>query len=75
MMALGSAFQVKGSGAWLWCSMKRLIAPGALQLRSSTCGRDPPSHRRAHDEPKPFTWTKTPAQILAKLNPLNAPVY
>ena len=27
-----------------------------------------------HD-PKPFTWTKTPVQILAKLNPLNAPVH
>jgi transposase len=27
-----------------------------------------------HD-PTPFTWTKTPAQILAKLNPLNAPVH
>jgi hypothetical protein len=26
MMALGSAFQVKGLGARLWCSMKRLIA-------------------------------------------------
>ena len=26
-----------------------------------------------NDEPKPFTWT--PAQILAKLNPLNAPVH
>jgi transposase len=25
-----------------------------------------------HD-PKPFTWIKTPPQILAKLNPLNAP--
>jgi transposase len=28
-----------------------------------------------NDDPKPFTWTKTPAQILAKLNPLNAPVH
>jgi transposase len=28
-----------------------------------------------NDEPKPFTWTKTPVQILAKLNPLNAPVH
>jgi transposase len=27
-----------------------------------------------NDDPKPFTWTKTPRQILAKLNPLNAPV-
>ena len=26
-------------------------------------------------DPKPFTWTKTPRQILAKLNPLNAPVH
>jgi transposase len=26
-------------------------------------------------DPKPFTWTKTPAQILAKLNPLIAPVH
>ena len=26
MIALGSAFQVKGLGAWLWCSMKRLMA-------------------------------------------------
>jgi transposase len=26
-------------------------------------------------DPKPFTWTKTPAQILAKLNPPNAPVH
>jgi transposase len=26
-------------------------------------------------EPKPFTWTKTPDQILAKLTPLNAPVH
>jgi hypothetical protein len=25
--------------------------------------------------PKPFTWTITPGQILAKLNPLNAPVH
>jgi transposase len=28
-----------------------------------------------NDAPKPFTWTKTPVQILAKLNPLNAPVH
>ena len=28
-----------------------------------------------NDDPKPFTWTRTPAQILAKLNPLNAPVH
>jgi transposase len=28
-----------------------------------------------NDEPKPFTWTKTPDQILATLNPLNAPVH
>jgi transposase len=26
-------------------------------------------------DPKPFTWTKTPGQILAKLNPPNAPVH
>jgi hypothetical protein len=26
-----------------------------------------------NDDPKPFTWTKTPRQILAKLNLLNAP--
>ena len=26
-------------------------------------------------DPKPFIWTKTPNQILAKLNPLNAPVH
>jgi transposase len=26
-------------------------------------------------DPKPFTWTKTPAPILAKLNPANAPVH
>jgi hypothetical protein len=25
-------------------------------------------------DPKPFTWTKTPGQILAKLNHLNASV-
>ena len=28
-----------------------------------------------NDDPKPFTWTATPRQILAKLNPLNAPVH
>jgi transposase len=28
-----------------------------------------------NDDPKPFTWTKTPEQILAKLNPLNASVH
>jgi hypothetical protein len=28
-----------------------------------------------NEDPKPFTWTKTPGQILAKLNPLNAPVH
>ena len=28
-----------------------------------------------NDDPKPFTWIKTPRQILAKLNPLNAPVH
>jgi hypothetical protein len=28
-----------------------------------------------NDEPKPFTWTQTPTQILAKLNPLNAPLH
>src|ERR671918_2664402 len=28
-----------------------------------------------NNDPKPFTWTKTPRQILAKLNPLNAPVH
>ena len=28
-----------------------------------------------NDDPKPFTWTKTPGQILAKLHPLNAPVH
>jgi transposase len=28
-----------------------------------------------NDDPKPFTWTRTPQQILAKLNPLNAPVH
>jgi hypothetical protein len=26
-------------------------------------------------DPKPFTWTKSPDQILAKLKPLNAPVH
>jgi transposase len=28
-----------------------------------------------NDDPKPFSWTKTPGQILAKLNPPNAPVH
>ena len=28
-----------------------------------------------NQDPKPFIWTKTPGQILAKLNPLNAPVH
>jgi transposase/transcriptional regulator with XRE-family HTH domain len=28
-----------------------------------------------NDDPKPFTWTKTPEQILAKLNRLNASVH
>jgi hypothetical protein len=28
-----------------------------------------------NDDPEPFTWTKTAAQILAKLNPPNAPVH
>jgi transposase len=28
-----------------------------------------------NDDPKPFTWTKTPAQILAKLTPMNASVH
>jgi transposase len=28
-----------------------------------------------NDDPKPFTWTKTASQILAKLNPLNASVH
>jgi hypothetical protein len=28
-----------------------------------------------NDDPRPFTWTKTPEQILAKLNPPNAPVH
>jgi transposase len=28
-----------------------------------------------NDDPKPFTWTKTTQQILAKLNPLNASVH
>ena len=28
-----------------------------------------------NDNPKPFTWTRTSAQILAKLNPLNASVH
>jgi transposase len=28
-----------------------------------------------NDDPKPFTWTKTSSQILAKLNPLNASVH
>src|SRR5918994_6493429 len=28
-----------------------------------------------NEDPQPFTWTKTPRQILAKLNPLNAPVH
>ena len=28
-----------------------------------------------NDDPRPFTWTKTPEQILDKLNPLNAPVH
>jgi len=28
-----------------------------------------------NDDPKPFTWAKTPGQILAKLNLLNAPVH
>jgi transposase len=28
-----------------------------------------------NDHPKPFFWTKTPGQILAKLNPPNAPVH
>jgi hypothetical protein len=27
------------------------------------------------DDPKPFAWTKAPAQNLAKLNLLNAPVH
>jgi hypothetical protein len=26
-------------------------------------------------DPKPFTWTKTPAQILAKLTPMYASVH
>jgi hypothetical protein len=28
-----------------------------------------------NDDPKPFTWTKTPRHILARLNPLNAQVH
>jgi transposase len=28
-----------------------------------------------NDDPKPFTWTNTPAQILTKMNPLNMPVH
>ena len=28
-----------------------------------------------NDDPKPFTWTTTAAHILAKLNPLNAPMH
>jgi transposase len=28
-----------------------------------------------HDDPRPFAWTKPPTQIIAKLNPLNAPVH
>jgi transposase len=28
-----------------------------------------------NDDPKPFTWTRTASQILAKLNPLNASVH
>ena len=32
-------------------------------------------HRYVATDPKPFTWTKAPAQILAKLNPLNAPLH
>jgi transposase len=28
-----------------------------------------------NDDPKPFSWTKAPDQILAKLNPPNAPVH
>jgi transposase len=28
-----------------------------------------------NDDPKPFTWTTTAAHILAKLNPMNAPIH
>jgi hypothetical protein len=28
-----------------------------------------------NDDPRPFAWTKAPAQNLAKLNLLNAPVH
>jgi hypothetical protein len=33
MIALGSAFQEKGLGAWLWCSMKRLMASWSANQR------------------------------------------
>ena len=63
------------------------ITPGGLI--ELFAGRPRPAHRAIvdlqvainryidehNDEPKPFTWTKTPVQILAKLNPLNAPVH
>jgi hypothetical protein len=39
-----------------------------LPLDRRPSGRHPPLHRYHNHDPKPFIWTKIPAQILAKLN-------
>jgi hypothetical protein len=42
----------------------------------STCGpRSPATSPSTTPPPKPCVWTKPPAQILAELSPLNAPVH
>jgi hypothetical protein len=70
------------SGSWLNAVetlfpalIQRRLKRGSFQSVVDLQARDPPVHRRAQRRPQAFTWTKTPGQILAKLNPPNAPVH
>jgi transposase len=51
--------------------LKRGVFRSVLDLQAAI-HRYIAEHNQA---PKPFTWTKPSGQILAKLNPLNAPVH
>jgi hypothetical protein len=70
------------SGSWLnaieaffWALTRRRLKRGSFHSvvdLQAAINRYIAAHNA---DPKPLTWTKTPAQILAELNPLNAPVH
>jgi Resolvase, N terminal domain len=77
--AVGRALDPCGASGWEGAAGDRPRAPRRLKRGSfhSLVDLQVAIHRynaEHNDDPKPFSWTKTPRQILAKLNPLNAPV-